>query len=69
MSQLSTTKTDVVEDDYFDLLRRCDELSAFQLFRLSVAIGQLLDDPKRIQQVRKLIRAGDEVDRAIISPS
>ena len=62
MSQLSSRKTDVVEDDYIDLLRRCNELSAFQLFRLNVAIGQMLDDPDRVQQVRKLIRVGDRID-------
>ncbi len=62
MAQLSTTNIDVVEDDYIDLLRRSDKLSAFQLFRLSGAIDQMLDDPKRIQQVRKLIRVGDEID-------
>ena len=62
MSQMSTANIDVVEDDYVELIQRCGELSAFQLFRLGVAIDQLLADPKRIEQVRKLVRVGDEID-------
>lgn len=62
MSELSIPKADLVEDDVSDILRRCDELSAFRLFRLNAAIGQMLDDPDRIQQVRKVIQAGDEIE-------
>jgi hypothetical protein len=62
MSQMSTANIDVVEDDYVELIQRCSELSAFQLFRLGISIDQLLADPKRIEQVRKLVRVGDEID-------
>jgi hypothetical protein len=62
VSELLPKSIDVCEDDYNDLLRRCDALSSFQLSRLGSAIEQMLADPDRIQQVRKLIQVGDEID-------
>lgn len=62
VSELMPKSIDVCEDDYNDLLRRCDALSSFQLSRLGSAIEQMLADPDRIRQVRKLIQVEDEID-------
>ncbi len=49
---------------YMDYSRILDDLNSatlFDLFRLSVAIEQQLDDPKRIEEVRVKLRPGMEI--------
>jgi hypothetical protein len=44
--------------DYTQLLQALEQASAFDLYRLRVAIDKALDDPQRTQAVRKHLRLG-----------
>jgi hypothetical protein len=48
--------------NYSDIIKALENSTGFDLFRLSVAIGRLLEDPKRITEVKEHLHPGDEVE-------
>ena len=42
--------------DYSRFLEELEQASLFDLYRLQVAIGHQLDDPRRIQEIKKRIK-------------
>lgn len=48
--------------DYSQLIEALDKATSFDLFRLKSAIGLLLDDPQRIEAIKRSLRVGDEID-------
>lgn len=52
--------------DYAEIIRVLDKASPFELYRLNVAIGNMLNDPKRMAVIRKNLRVGDRV--AVFEP-
>lgn len=48
--------------DYSAIVRAIDQCTGFDLYRLYVAIGKMLDDPKRITEVKRRLHAGDTVE-------
>ncbi|MCF7985158.1 MAG: hypothetical protein K9L70_12205, partial [Thiohalocapsa sp.] len=47
--------------NYGQILEALDQASLFQLYRLHAAIGNQLDDPARIDAVKRALRAGQEI--------
>jgi hypothetical protein len=47
--------------DYSHLLEELEQASLFDLYRLHVAIGHQLDDPKRILAIRRQLKPGQEI--------
>jgi hypothetical protein len=47
--------------NYAEILAALDEASLFQLYRLNAAIGNQLDDPKRVRAVKQALRVGQTV--------
>ncbi|MEM9484741.1 MAG: hypothetical protein AAGA83_13755 [Cyanobacteria bacterium P01_F01_bin.116] len=48
--------------DYSAIVRAIDQCTGFDLYRLYVAIGKMLEDPKRITEVKRRLHAGDTVE-------
>ncbi|MBT9318011.1 peptidylprolyl isomerase [Leptothoe spongobia] len=48
--------------DYSAIVRTIDQCTGFDLYRLYVAIGKMLEDPKRITEVKRRLHAGDTVE-------
>jgi hypothetical protein len=48
--------------NYSEIVRVLDRATGFDLYRLYVAIGRMLEDPKRVTEVKRRIHAGDEVE-------
>lgn len=48
--------------DMSRLARELDEATSFELYRLQSMIDAMLDDPKRIERVRRTVSLGDEVE-------
>jgi len=47
--------------DYSRVMSELDDASLFDLYRLNAAISKELDDPKRIEEVKRLIKEGDTI--------
>ena len=47
--------------DYSHLLEELEQASLFDLYRLHVAIGHQLDDPKCIRAIRRQLKPGQEI--------
>jgi hypothetical protein len=47
--------------NYAEVLAALDEASLFQLYRLNAAIGNQLDDPRRVHAVKQALRVGQTV--------
>lgn len=47
--------------DYNRILSELQDASLFDLFRLQVAIGDVLDDPARLTAIKRVLRAGMEI--------
>jgi hypothetical protein len=45
-----------------DLITLLDKASAFDLYRLSLILGDMIDDPKRIIEAKSKLRLGQAVD-------
>ena len=45
--------------DYSTVMSELDNASLFDLYRLNVAIRKELDDPRRIEEVKRMIKEGD----------
>ena len=50
------------EMDYTEIIKEIDNASGFDLYRLRAAIDRMLDDPKRIREVKRHIHPGEEVE-------
>jgi hypothetical protein len=48
--------------NYSEIVRVLDRATGFDLYRLYVAIGRMLEDPKRITEVKRRIHPGDNVE-------
>lgn len=48
--------------DYSAIVRAIDHCTGFDLYRLYVAIGKMLEDPKRITEVKRRLHPGDPVE-------
>lgn len=48
--------------DYSQLVEALEKATSFDLFRLKSAIELLLDNPQRIEAIKRTLRIGDEVD-------
>ena len=48
--------------DFSAVMKQLDAATPFDLYRLRSALNRLLDDPKKIEQVKQMIRVGDEVE-------
>ncbi len=48
--------------NYSETINSINNASAFDLYRLRVAITQMLDDPERIRKVRENLRVGDAIE-------
>jgi hypothetical protein len=48
--------------NYSEIVKALNHATGFDLYRLYVAIGNMLDDPKRITEVKRRLHAGDEVE-------
>jgi hypothetical protein len=48
--------------DYSALLKQLEAATPFELYRLQSALNRMLGDPLRIEQVKEMIRVGDEVE-------
>ncbi len=47
--------------DYSKILEELKQASLFDLYRLSVAINQLLEDPRRLFEIKKCLRFGQNI--------
>jgi hypothetical protein len=47
--------------DYSKIMNEMDKASLFDLYRLKIAICKELDNPERIEQMRRMIKAGDAI--------
>ena len=47
--------------DYSKILEELKQASLFDLYRLSVAINQLLEDPRRLSEIKKCLRSGQNI--------
>ena len=47
--------------DYSRIMSELDKASLFDLYRLNVAICRELENPKRIEEVKRMIRKGDTI--------
>lgn len=48
--------------NYSEILEALDKASAFDLYRLQTAIDNLMDDPRRIIEIKKALRLGQEIE-------
>jgi len=48
--------------NYSDIIQALDEASAFDLYRLRTALDNMIDDPKRLIEVKKALRLGMEIE-------
>ena len=48
--------------NYEDLIKLLDQSSAFDLYRLSLILDDMIDDPRRIIQAKSKLRLGQQVD-------
>lgn len=48
--------------NYSEIIRTLDQATTFDLYRLYAAIGNMLDDPRRLAEIRKRLRPGDLVE-------
>lgn len=48
--------------DYSEIIQEIGTASGFDLYRLRAAIDRMLDDPKRIREVKRHIHPGEEVE-------
>jgi len=47
--------------DYFEISKALETTSTFDLYRLQVAIGHLLEEPKRLKAIRRRLKPGQEI--------
>jgi transcription termination factor Rho len=47
--------------DYSRILEELARASLFDLYRLQIAIGHQLDDPRRIQEIKRQLKPGQEI--------
>jgi hypothetical protein len=47
--------------DYSNILKELKQTSLFDLYRLSVAINQLLEDPRRLSVIKRCLRPGQNI--------
>jgi hypothetical protein len=47
--------------DYSKIIEELKQASLFDLYRLSVAINQLLEDPRRLSEIKKCLRSGQNI--------
>ncbi len=47
--------------DFSVLLKQLDTATPFELYRLQCALNRMLDDPRRIEQAKQMVRVGEEV--------
>lgn len=50
------------EMNYYDIIGALDNATGFDLFRISVAINRMLEDPKRIEQLKHQLKIGQEIE-------
>ena len=48
--------------DYSEIIKEIDNASGFDLYRLRAAIDRMLDEPKRIRDVKRHIHPGEKVE-------
>ncbi|MDD2759114.1 MAG: hypothetical protein PHH11_02345 [Methylomonas sp.] len=48
--------------NYSEVVKMLDTASAFDLYRLNVAIQYMLDDPRRILGIKRVLRIGQEIE-------
>ena len=48
--------------DYSKIIEELEQASLFDLYRLSVAINQLLEDPRRLSEIKKCLRSGKNIN-------
>ncbi|MEM9161578.1 MAG: hypothetical protein AAGC54_00725 [Cyanobacteria bacterium P01_F01_bin.4] len=48
--------------NYSDIVQALDSATGFDLYRLSHAIRRMLDDPRRITEVKRRLHPGDQVE-------
>jgi hypothetical protein len=47
--------------DYSKIIEELKQASLFELYRLSVAINHLLEDPRRLSEIKKGLRSGQKI--------
>ena len=47
--------------DYSEIIKALETASTFDLYRLQVAIGHLLEEPKRLKDVKRRLKPGQEI--------
>ena len=47
--------------DYSELIKALEAVSTFDLYRLQVAIGHLLEEPKRLKAIKRGLKPGQEI--------
>jgi hypothetical protein len=47
--------------DYSKIIEELKQASLFDLYRLNVAINQLLEDPRRLSEIKKCLRSGQNI--------
>ena len=47
--------------DYFEIIKALETASTFDLYRLQVVIGHLLEEPKRLKAIRRRLKPGQEI--------
>ena len=48
--------------NYSDIIKALEQASAFDLYRLTVAIDTMIDDPQRILAIKMALRLGQEIE-------
>ena len=48
--------------NYSQIIDALDNATAFDLFRVHVAVGNMLDDPKRVMELRSKLTVGSEIE-------
>jgi hypothetical protein len=47
--------------DYADIIKAIETASTFDLYRLQVAIGHLLEEPQRLKAIKRRLKPGQEI--------
>jgi hypothetical protein len=47
--------------DYSEIIKALETASTFDLYRLQVAIGHLLEEPKRLKAIRRRLKPGQDI--------
>ena len=47
--------------DYPEIIKVLETASTFDLYRLQVAIGHLLEEPKRLKAIKRRLKPGQEI--------